>query len=738
MNIIFIIIFIEAVLSADNNILFPEKPRIYMGITEFENTGIGFFGGGKDSDNLIVNTVNIYNSLSNNWNITYLSRSVGELTAASIEKHQIVLFAGGRFSNNTFSNVIDIYNYTTGIWSQSLLTSPKYFINSKSPSLPEQGLAFFIGGFEKQESYSGAMDIYNIFTKTTTKKYIPFSPITCYGDSFPDKAIITIACSNTISTYVMTYNAITDNWIYLKEIENRIDFRVISIKNMDQFIVIGGFNPFTELMLNTVNIINITSNTSKNLFLSEARSDMGVAYLPSKKLLYVAGGLVIMNNGFYFSSAVDIINLQNFDKYVNFLTTGKEELTGIFLNSIGKVIFAGGQPFNNYLDSYSYCPGGYNGPNNGICSLCNQGYYSPFGSMNCFICPSGSYCPDTGTSLPIPSPPGWYIPLQGQTEPFFSTCVYGFFCPSGSASPRPCPPGNFCPNIGLDKPIQCPAGTYNSQSQSTTYTNCIPCPSGTYCNLVIGATDVIPCPSGKYCPESSISFNNSCPIGYYCPLGATNPIECPPGTYCPIGSSVPTLCLSGYYCPKFTEKQIQCPGGYQCPAGANVPEICETGTYALAGTGVCSKCPAHQYNTNPGSQYCSACEPSLLSIFTVWFCMSYTEKLVFIWTWFITIITGSITAFNIYKTTKKKYDSVKDLDGGFLLCNMLCVSLALKKYNHRKGFELTNNEAYRLSKDGQLKSVNIETIHDILLGDKNNQINKINLKISPNGECNRY
>ena len=145
---------------------------------------------------------------------------------------------------------------------------------------------------------------------------------------------------------------------------------------------------------------------------------------------------------------------------------------------------------------------------------------------------------------------------------------------------------------------------------ATAQTDCIPCPSGTWCALGSFATS--PCPAGHYCLQNTVqqfqypcsagTYNSltsaidaswclMCGNGTYCPAGSVTPIMCPPGTVsaqmgaptldfcapCPAGFSCPLYATDGYSVPIQT-----CAAGYFCPKGTAFPtdNPCPAGTYS--------------------------------------------------------------------------------------------------------------------------------------------------------------
>ena len=124
---------------------------------------------------------------------------------------------------------------------------------------------------------------------------------------------------------------------------------------------------------------------------------------------------------------------------------------------------------------------------------CTQGYFCTSGAItptplvvdpvsNLFgPCPAGFYCPAaspypvpclagtfsaalvaTSSSTCTPCTPGHYCGADALTA-VEGLCDPGYYCPSGSQSPRPyqseCLPGQYCPT-GSSSVTSCPSGTY--------------------------------------------------------------------------------------------------------------------------------------------------------------------------------------------------------------------------------------------------------------------------------------
>ncbi len=113
----------------------------------------------------------------------------------------------------------------------------------------------------------------------------------------------------------------------------------------------------------------------------------------------------------------------------------------------------------------------------------------------------------------------------------------------------------------------------------------------------------------------------TCPAGYYCPEGSTEPIICPATMRCVAGSAIGVYCDAGTYntedglesqaqcrpCPvsKYCQNgQIQgsCNSGYFCDSGANAAnddsKKCPKNHYCESGTAAPVRCETGKVNPN--------------------------------------------------------------------------------------------------------------------------------------------
>ena len=110
-------------------------------------------------------------------------------------------------------------------------------------------------------------------------------------------------------------------------------------------------------------------------------------------------------------------------------------------------------------------------------------------------CPSGKFCPASGTAAPSTVSTGYWTE-QGAVADMLNKCEPGYTCNAADGSIGPWEEG-------------CPRGEYTG---ADTATGC----------------DVTNCAAGTYCGQGR---NYDCPAGFYCEQGVVEAIECPVGYY---------------------------------------------------------------------------------------------------------------------------------------------------------------------------------------------------------------
>lgn len=287
-------------------------------------------------------------------------------------------------------------------------------------------------------------------------------------------------------------------------------------------------------------------------------------------------------------------------------------------------------------------------PGQNECKSCTPGNLcTQTGMINPSPCPAGYYCID---NQKYPCPEGYYCLAETNTSDINAShdykpwpCLNGTFCVGGNTNgvyslndPNSaqncsigtyndkeaqtkcieCPAGYECIYEGMDKPficnvgkyrpsglipeecIDCPIGTYNNQTGSTSEDNCTLCRAGVYCTESGADNDTYApkCPAGYYCLAGTSSDRKNdypCLGGYYCLEGTASEEEsrlhkCPAGRLCynatgaeavdecpnPLICEIGEICSENNYCPEGTTEAKACPSGYKSSIGSTSIENC--------------------------------------------------------------------------------------------------------------------------------------------------------------------
>lgn len=288
--------------------------------------------------------------------------------------------------------------------------------------------------------------------------------------------------------------------------------------------------------------------------------------------------------------------------------TRDESLTGV----LTKQIFPACQPGQFFL----------NGRFDGTCSACDVGKYTGvINKLACDNCQSGTITTVTGTSVCTP-------------------CAVGKFSASTTVCDD-CQAGSYQSETGKSACLKCTAG---SISNTTAAHECATCPQDSYSGAD-GSTACTSCPTGYATAQTGSSSCGLCAAGYHvfsagncqpCPVGlitaARNSGDCSPcavgkynglttqtvcrdcnsGRYANItGRSVCSSCEAGRF--NAANGQTQCT---PCAAGTHADLAleatrcidCDDGQFAVAGSIVCTDCPAGTYSGGIVSRaVCTSC-----------------------------------------------------------------------------------------------------------------------------------
>ena len=329
------------------------------------------------------------------------------------------------------------------------------------------------------------------------------------------------------------------------------------------------------------------------------------------------------------------------------------------------------------------CPHRYYCPENGMAVpiACPEGYFCANGEIA--SCPNGTYSARVNLSSATECSDcdeGRACTVEGLTAPN-ANCSAGYFCAAGSLSVvgqtrycpetvggvgRGCEEGFYCPE-GTRAPVPCPAGLFGEGHNLTRAEECTLCPAGSGCaGLGLRIDQIEDCEPGYFCVGGSVTtsprdlfystnawgfmhpelpgaaVNSSfatalgggeCPLGFFCPRGASLPSLCPPGT---LGVQLALKsesecgpCPESYYCPgnltvnisvasgvELSVLRIDCPAGSYCGINSTEPEPCPAGKYGtksnVASATACTDCPGGKYclsGTTNGVNGSGPCAP---------------------------------------------------------------------------------------------------------------------------------
>lgn len=197
-----------------------------------------------------------------------------------------------------------------------------------------------------------------------------------------------------------------------------------------------------------------------------------------------------------------------------------------------------------------------------------------------------------------------------------SDCTAGSYCPSGFATPVPCPLGTYNAVIKATTSASCtpcPAGTYGDREGSARGSDCQFCPVGTS-SAELGAKSVADCEeceAGSYSAAPGRATCELCPAGtFLSSRGAATALLCTP---CPADTwSSETGATSSSSCVPCTAQRPFSAAGSTSPADCTVAAIdrgCPPGFYEDASSGDCEACPAGTHNPLSLQQSPDACVP---------------------------------------------------------------------------------------------------------------------------------
>ena len=167
----------------------------------------------------------------------------------------------------------------------------------------------------------------------------------------------------------------------------------------------------------------------------------------------------------------------------------------------------------------------------------------------------------TGGASPTPCLPGTFNPDVGSpAATSCQACTSGRTCSrAGLTAPDlPCAAGHYCPGgNSLVTEYPCLAGTYTDWDNLTASDQCIDCPQSWACLSGTGGVQnpPVPCAVGHFCPAATPAPDHTdCPPGTWTNQTNLYRVEdcyaCPKGQWCQGGQPAPDGdCAAGHWCP---------------------------------------------------------------------------------------------------------------------------------------------------------------------------------------------
>jgi hypothetical protein len=121
----------------------------------------GFKIGQWPAPGQYLDTVDIYDTLTETWSVAHLSVARSNLAATSVGN--LAFFAGGTSGSGLITDVVDIYNAETNTWSVTTLSTKRAFLTAASLGTK----AYFAGGLSGTPV--DVIDIYETATGTWDK-----------------------------------------------------------------------------------------------------------------------------------------------------------------------------------------------------------------------------------------------------------------------------------------------------------------------------------------------------------------------------------------------------------------------------------------------------------------------------------------------------------------------------------------------------------------------------------------
>jgi len=297
-----------------------------------------FDGPGLPSMSWRVETVDIYDAVTDTWRIDSLSQPRSRM--ATLSTGDKAFFAGGELTgewqSSTYSYLVDIYNSTTDTWQVTSLGDRKQEVISALFN----NKAYFIGGRLPSGRIINTIDIYDIASGTWQHSLSSASLIGKWAQS-GNEVFIVRPSSDTVDVYNLATNSIRT----LKLSASRND---IGIATAGHYVLFAGGNHGLDNPINVVDIYDTQTGTWTVDSLSQARSRIS-GIVAGNKVLF-AGGQFNSSIGTGYSKVIDIYDVASHKWSRDSLSFGSFEPAGAVVGD--KILIASGSEFSKIIDIY--------------------------------------------------------------------------------------------------------------------------------------------------------------------------------------------------------------------------------------------------------------------------------------------------------------------------------------------------------------------------------------------------
>jgi hypothetical protein len=345
---LFFLVFLGFFAISDSTLIITQKPSLSLSVarTNFATVSAGglvFFAGGcTDAINCprhVTNSVEIYNTNTDQWSSAVLSVARANLAAASAG--DFVLFAGGEYCYSiNFTQVcvaldaVDIYQISTNTWSVATLSQARTRIGATSAN----GLIFFAGGKTDPGNFfsssSNVIDVFDTSSQTWSTKALSVARSDIAAAASGNNVLFAGGLVTTVGTRKFEiYNIPSQQWKMGNLPDPTLEPAAASV---GRFIFItAGTNYFVNHNTDVFYVYDVDTNSLYTMYLLMPYYYLAIASTPTEGAV-VFGGFT--HAGF---PLVEIYEVSTGDWYYIYNLTHRTRFK--MVSSGNKIFFAEGQ-----------------------------------------------------------------------------------------------------------------------------------------------------------------------------------------------------------------------------------------------------------------------------------------------------------------------------------------------------------------------------------------------------------